>query len=135
MAKEEVCCHCTELGRIVQRIDDGPVCYKCYALKQYYDPFNHKFCVVCRQHRFVARRTQAGDPVCGGCVRKVEEFHEQCFYCEENKPVYRRSAFGKKAICKECSAKGRGPRRKKQIRILRIPGITPKKDEFRRHAA
>jgi hypothetical protein len=133
--RKEICCLCREPGRVVERTDDGPVCHRCYSLRQYYNPWKHEFCIGCNQHKAIARRTSDGSPVCSSCISKIREFDEKCFFCDEVKPVKRRSSFGKKAICAECVSAGYGPRRKTGVRILRIPKITPLKLEFRRRVA
>ena len=130
--KIEICKKCKEPGIVAARDKNGrPTCKKCCDLAYYHNPANHEHCVDCGEVKPVARRRN-GWALCNSCARKDVTFHEVCFYCDKLKHVARYNSFDR-PVCHTCSIKGYGgPPVHTGAHNLRIRGITPVREIFRR---
>jgi hypothetical protein len=119
------CARCGQDGHIVRRIDEGPICRRCYRTDsslfwkecagcgqpkppvvrhdgavfcQSCAPRPERECVRCGNHRPAHAHTAAG-PVCTNCYEAPPRL---CGRCGEVRPIRARAAQGQPDLCANC---------------------------------
>ena len=88
------CARCGQDGRLVRRVEEGPICRSCYRN----DPsLSSKQCAACGQLRTPAIRREDGTVLCSPCAPRPDR---NCVRCGNLRPTQANTEEG--PLCKSC---------------------------------